>query len=312
MSRPRRRCHALAACAVLACGACGAAAPPEAQRPREDLAGLDGSRWTWVGAGCVDGSLDVAALGFERELRMDAAGTGLLFTYDDALAARGCTRSAVWRATAEAAGGVRLEPQAFVTLPVGAACGPEAAGALHGRLRHGQDTLEVVEERSPWCRGLDARFEYHRVERAALQASQVVRRWVAHFNRRDAGALSRLFADTGALIEPFSATSDGAYRRHQGRVEVRAWLDSAFASTPWLALRLTGVEASDDAGGLIAQWEYMDAHLAEPFVGRNLFVVAGGEIFETEIQLVGTPRPRADAKVATPDTAGTSAPGASP
>lgn len=290
---------------MLACAACGTGTQPEAQHPREDLTGLDGSRWTWVGADCVDGPLEVAALGFERELRIDAAGSGLLFTYDDALAARGCTRTAVWRATGAAAG-VRLEPQAFVTLPVDAACGPEAVGTLRGRLRHAGDDLEVVEERSPWCRGLDARFVYHRVQSAPLQASQVVRRWVAHFNRRDAGALSRLFVDTGALIEPFSATRDGAYRRHQGRTEVRAWLDSAFASTPWLALRLTGLDvsdASDQAGGLTARWEYMDANLAQPFEGRNLFVVAGGEIFETEIQLVGTPQPRSDATVA---------PGASP
>lgn len=284
-------------CVALISGACGTGSHPQVEYAREDLAGLDGSRWTWVDADCVDGPLALAALGFERELRVDADGTGLLFTYDDALAARGCARSAVWRAVAQVTG-VGLEPQAFVTLPADAACGPVTDETLHGRLRHAENTLELVEERSPWCRGLDARFVYQRVARTPLEPPQVVRRWVAHFNRRDAGALARLFADSGGLIEPFTATSDGAYRRHRGRAEVRAWLDSAFASTPWLALRLTGVDASDVSGQVTAHWEYMDANLAEPFAGRSLFVVAGGEIFETEIQLVGTPRPRAEAEAA--------------
>jgi hypothetical protein len=47
----------------------------------------------------------------------------------------------------------------------------------------------------------------------------------------------------------------------------------------------------------------MDPHLSEPIVGRNLFVVAGGEIYETEIQLVSDPRPSDEQSGAAPASA---------
>ena len=70
-------------------------------------------------------------------------------------------------------------------------------------------------------------------------------RYAAAFNRRDADAMAALFVDTGALVEPFTRTDDGNYKRHEGRAAVRAWYASAFASAPWLALRLLAIEPGD-------------------------------------------------------------------
>jgi hypothetical protein len=79
--------------------------------------------------------------------------------------------------------------------------------------------------------------------------------------------------------------------RHEGREAIEAWLTSAFNSVPWLALQLRDVETLDERGQVLATWRYFDAKLAEPLAGRNLFVLAGEEIFATELQLVSEPVP---------------------
>lgn len=275
------------------CLGCAGSAPPTGTVV-EGTAGLNATRWLWVEARCVDGHLPMAEIGFERELRVDVRDGAMSWTYDDALPARGCVRTSVWTASEMAdAEGLRIDPEAVVTLPADATCGAVADAPLHARVRRAGTSLEVVEEGSPWCRGLDARFTYRRAPAAQLDAGAIARRWVAHFNRRDPDAIVRLFSEGGSLVEPFSATEDGGHLRHEGHPAVRAWLASAFATTPWLAMRLTSIEPLDAGGGLAARWEYMDAHLEEPLHGRNLFAIAGGEIFEAEIQLLEAPRPRA-------------------
>ncbi|HEY2733953.1 MAG TPA: nuclear transport factor 2 family protein, partial [Polyangiales bacterium] len=160
------------------------------------------------------------------------------------------------------------------------------------------DTLEELRFNSPWCRGFDARFVYRRVPTAPFTRDEIIRRYAAHWNRRDAHAVAGLFSENGLLIEPFTRSNDGAPVRHEGRTDIESWFARAFASTPWLALQLDRIEALNDRGEALAVWRYADARLAEPLAGRNLFLLAGGEIFTSELQLLAEPAPRAQGAAA--------------
>jgi hypothetical protein len=254
------------------------------------------SRWQWVEAECSDGALDLGQLGFDRLLTLDTQNGKLLLTFDTELAVQGCNSTAVWQAqpggTADA---WRFEPQAIVNMPPDTKCGAAETAPTEGNMRLFGDELELSVRGSPWCRGYDARFVFRRAPRQGLSPAQVVMHYAAAFNRRDPDAVAALFVDSGALVEPFTRTDDGNYKRHDGRPAVRAWYASAFASAPWLALRLTGIEPGDGPGQVTARWDYVDARLAEPVRGRNLFVIAGGEIYESEVQLLDDPKERAHA-----------------
>jgi hypothetical protein len=54
-------------------------------------------------------------------------------------------------------------------------------------------------------------------------------------------------------------------------------------------MQITAVEGGSQNGQLIARWQYMDPRIQEPFAGQNRFTIAAGEIFETQVQLTGTP-----------------------
>jgi hypothetical protein len=286
---------------VAGVGGCHAGKPDAASDSSAALARISGSRWQWLEAECNDGALDLARLGFERALTLDVAQGTLTLTFDTELATTGCTSTSVWLAKPSTDNqGWRFEPQAVVALPADADCGAVEREPADGSVRVFGETLELVTQRSPWCRGFDARFVFRRVEPRRLSASDIVMRYAAAFNRRDADAVAALFDEGASLVEPFTRTEDGNYKRHEGRPAVRAWYASALASTPWSALRLLAIESgastdanADSAGNhVIARWEYMDANLAEPLHGRNLFVIAGGEIYEAELQLLEDPKPK--------------------
>ena len=242
-----------------------------------------------MSAQCVDGVLDLAKTGFERSLRTEVHGPTLRFSYDTRVVQPDCVSTEVWTLEPELAGQWQFSPGAQVSLPTGAACGAAADAVGHGVIRLSGDTLEELRFASPWCRGFDVRFVYRRVANAELTNDQLIRRYVAQWNRRDAPAVAGLFAEHGQLVEPFSRSTDGTPVRHEGRAAIEAWLSAAFATTPWLAMQLRSVEPLDEAGQTLAVWNYRDARLAEPLVGRNLFLLAGGEIFATELQLLSEP-----------------------
>ena len=287
--------------------ACGSAA----QSPWETVGkggrgGLAGSRWVWLDAECSDGALELGSVGLERSLGVEISPRGVVqLTFDSELAATGCSATSVWTVTpTQRAARWKFAPEALVALPPDGVCGAEERETTEGTLRMLGDVLEVVIYRSQWCRGFDARFLYRRSSPEQLTARALVARYVAHWNRGDAASVAALFVDDGALIEPFTRTDDGNYARHRGRTEVQAWLERAFASSPWTALRLLSFEQGAGEGQWIATWDYMDANLGAPLRGRNLFVIAGGEIFETELQLVADPLPK---PAAAPDDSAQSA-----
>jgi hypothetical protein len=293
-----RACSLLFGLGLSACSARGAG--PNATPAAVSVASLDHARFLWVSAQCVDGVLDLAKNGFERTLVSEVHGNGLRFTYDTRLAQPDCVSTEVWSLQPEAAGQWRFVPESEVRLPADAACGAATQSAGQGVIQLHGDTLEELHFGSGWCRGFDVRFVYRRVPEVTLTRDQIIRRYIAHWNRRDAHAVAGLFADQGLLVEPFSRSGDGMPVRHEGRAQVEAWLSQAFGSVSWLALQLTDIEPLEDANQSLALWRYFDARLAEPLAGRNLFLLAGGEIFTTELQLVGEPVPAAAGKPTPP------------
>ena len=259
-------------------------------------------RYVWVDARCNDGSIDLASIGFERTVDVEKRTDGYLLTYETKLATDGCRSTAIFGAHAEKElYTYRMQPKAWVSWPMHGsassdaaaveACGVEEREAALGELHFAGDALEIVLQRSPWCRGFDAHFVYRSVPRAPLSAEAVVARYVAHFSRGDASSLAALFDDQGAVIESFSASKDGQPTRHEGRVAIRAYFERVFASASWHAARLLSLSSGDAASEVIAELEYIDSELAEPLRVRSSFVLAGGEIFESDTQLVTDPKP---------------------
>jgi hypothetical protein len=289
----------VACCWLMAC----AGSPDVTPDPTPSLASfraLDHARFIWVSAQCVDGVLELGKNGFERSLTSELDGKGLRFTYDTHLAQPSCESTEIWSLQLSAAGMWQFSQEAEVRLPATAACGASGSISGQGMLQLQGDTLEELRFGSPWCRGFDARFVYRRVPDSTLSRDELIRRYVAHWNRRDAHAVAGLFSPQGLLIEPFSRSSDGTPVRHDGRDNVEAWLSQAFSSVPWLALQLSNIASLDDQDQMSAGWRYRDPRLAEPLSGRNLFVLAGGEIFATELQLVSEPVPVATASQTAP------------
>jgi hypothetical protein len=293
MPTARNRLLVVAGLLLMGAACHGRGTRDRATTPAPAFAGLDGSRFVWVEAECSDGPLQLGSVGLDRELRLDLVGGSLVMTLDTELAAQGCASTAVFAVKPASRGAQwHFEPQALVTLPADQKCGPSEREAVDGSLRMFGDQLEVVMQRSPWCRGFDAHFVYRRADWKRLDERQLVMHYIAAFQRGDATAVAGLFVDSGSLVEPFTKTDDGNYARHDGRDAVRRWYAAAFASTPWHALRLTAIEQGGAPGQLIASWDYMDPQLAEPLRGRNLFVIAGGEIYESELQLIDEPKPK--------------------
>ncbi|MET0386342.1 MAG: nuclear transport factor 2 family protein [Polyangiales bacterium] len=288
-----RSCSVSGLFCAIAIGLAGCASAPARPDGRSTpLEALDHATFRWVSAQCVDGVLDLARQGFERTLSTELIGSRLRFTYETRLAQPQCVSTQVWSLSPEDAGQWRFSADADVRLPADAPCGAALPQAdEHGVVNLNGDVLEELRFGSAWCRGFDARFVYRRIPERPLAQAELIRRYVAHWNRRDPSAIAALFSQNGSLSEPFSRSPDGLPVRHEGRPQIEAWLQSAFESVPWLALQLNEIETLDEQGQSLARWRYFDPKLSEPLQGRNLFVLAGGEIFATELQLVSEPVP---------------------
>jgi ketosteroid isomerase-like protein len=263
---------------------------------------LAGSQWRWVEAHCTEGPLDLSERGFTQEARVSLDAAGLLIVYDQAFSTEACTQTIAQRAVPGESPDDewQMSEEAHVALPPGCGIAPEKDRPGNVRLRDGQ--LEVYVQRSNWCNGLEVRMIYERMNETPLEPDQLVRHYAAHFNRQDVDRLGELFARTGSLVEPFTESATGV-TRHDGSSAVRAWFSQAFANVSWLALRLTSMKGGEDENQRIAEWEYMDPRVAEPFSGRNYFTTGGGEIFETRIELDEEPTeasPEEASRAATP------------
>jgi hypothetical protein len=272
----------------LSCGSSSVHAP--AKKTSDSSSGLlnvlDNTRWNWVEARCVDRPLDLISRGFEQELRVRVQNQRLVLVFDNAFMSEGCEQTIVMFATPAREKNLwQIEEETRVALPVDDACFGKPEQLRPGVIKLSGDTLEIWIYQSNLCDGFDVRFAYRSVGNKQLSDEQIIRRYAAYFNQRDSVAIAGLFADTGSVIEPFAATVHGNPKRNEGRSEVETYYRVLFESASWSALKLISIEQEKEAGQLIASWEYMDSRLEKPFSGRNLFIMAGGEIFETEFQI---------------------------
>src|SRR5262249_40929360 len=119
MSRARAHAALLIVTAMLL--ACGGGAPRSETGPGPGAGGAAaGRRSPWLQAECTDSPLDLARLGFEREVELSVRDGVLLMTFDTEVIADGCPSTSVVQVLPGPDPQLwRLEPQAIVTLPAG-------------------------------------------------------------------------------------------------------------------------------------------------------------------------------------------------
>lgn len=285
----------------LLCAACGAQqGTPTPASPAPPAVFAD--RYLWVSTACADGELPIGTSGFTQSLTIEPRAHALQLEFDTAIVSRACADLSVWEAV-PAFGepldmDLTLTPRASVQLPPDSRCGPTQLQPTRGKLRASGEELTLVLRAAAWCRGLQASLRYRRVGAHAHAHAHaqddivLIRRYLARFAAGDAAGAAALFSREGALVEPFSPSADGLPTRHRGRAAVDAWLRGALATRPWLAVRALDIEPLPEPGHYAARYEYMDPDLQSPLTARNLFVIADGEVFEAQLQLLSVPRPR--------------------
>ncbi|MCB9611939.1 MAG: hypothetical protein H6722_05720 [Sandaracinus sp.] len=244
---------------------------------------LGGTRWTFVEAACTEGVPPLMQQGFARDLAVVTDDTGLVLLTDDRVG-EGCTETVAQHATpgANADAAWSMSEEARVTV---GECPTRVEDDRPGDVRLRGAQLEVYVQRSVWCNGLELKTVYAPAQAAPRSPDQLIRHYVLHFNRRDPAAITSLFAEAGALVEPFLRTPENQPTRHDGRQAVFEWYRETLASTPWLALKIVQMQEGVTPGAWVVDWHYMDPRLDAPFAGRNRFTLAGGEIFETSIEI---------------------------
>lgn len=261
-----------------------------------------GTRWRYTEAHCTEGPLDLSPRGFSQELRVTGLSgnqPGFMLVFDQTFEREQCTQTVLLSAIPSSNGEFRIREEQRVSLPATPACenAVRPDPPRPGEVRLVGSDLEVLVQRSNWCGGFEVRMTYQELPPEPLTEDQIVRRYVAYFNRKDVTNIANLFADTGSLVDPFTVSDTGGPTRHEGREAVAAWYAQAFDGVPWVGLKLTGMH--HDADAWTAEWEYMDGRLEEPFAGTSQFTIAAGEIFEAQVTLTRPP-PGADGVVPAP------------
>lgn len=234
----------------------------------------------------MDGPLELAQIGFARELVVESTDRGLLLIFDSEIERDGCSKLMVWDALPSGSDGFVFEAFPAVTLPADAVCGVDEHGLRKGRLTVQGDALRLRVQGSEFCRGLDVDFGYRKVPDRAPSERDILRRYVALFNRRRAPELTSLFAQRATLVEPFSRAAFGVPARHEGRAAIARWFARAFAGSRWSAMRLLEIRPGSLPDSWLMEFQYMDSELSAPFRGRTLFVFGAGQIFLAELQRV--------------------------
>lgn len=259
----------------------GSSAPRHLEGTQPVSPQIGGTQWTFVESACTEGAPNVQSI--ERKLAIRADDDGLVLIYDHSIG-EGCTETIAQRAIPGTGPNDEwsMSEESRITL---GECPTRPEEDRPGDLRMRGQFLEVYVQRSRWCNGLEVKMVYAPASAAEPEGPQLLRHYALHFNRRDARAVTELFADTGSLVEPFNRTAENQPMRHDGRAAIYSWYQDAFENTPWLALKVLGIQPGQTPGSFVMDWHYMDPRLDAPFGGRNRFTIAAGEIFEASIEI---------------------------
>lgn len=252
--------------------------------------GLGGTEWRFREAHCTEHALDLASRGFEDRVRIVEDGPAILLVHDQTYSTTGCALTVVQRVSPPAVPGeLDVVEIARVAVPATPECFGQPEPPRPGEVRRDGRRLEVLVQRSRWCGGFEVRFVFEAAMPRLLTNDELVRHYATFFSLGDADAIASLFSTVSSLAEPFTRTETGDPYRHEGRAAVRAWYAAAFEGTAWRALRILGTEPGASEHEIVVSWEYMDSRLVSPVTGRNYFTTAAGEVFESRIELLGTP-----------------------
>ena len=260
----------------------GSSAPRHLEGTQPVSPQIGGTRWTFVEAGCTEGTPNTQ--GMERQLAIRADDDGLVLIYDHRIGET-CTETIAQRAIPGTGPNDEwsMSEESRITL---GECPTRPEDDRPGDLRMRGQFLEVYVQRSSWCNGLEVKMVYAPAPPTSEpEGTQLLRHYATHFNRRDARAVTELFADAGSLVEPFNRTAEDQPMRHDGRQSIYGWFQDAFENTPWLALKVVDIRPGQISGSYVMDWHYMDPRLDAPFGGRNRFTIAAGEIFEASIEI---------------------------
>lgn len=252
---------------------------------------ISGSQWEFKSAHCTDGDLDLSGRGFSRITRATADTQGLILVHDDTWVSEGgsCLVTTAQRAIPGSELDAEWSMREDARVQLGA-CDAPVDEDRPGDVRRRGNELEVYVQRSSWCNGFEARMVYTPVQPTAISDERIPLHYAVHFNRQDATRITQIFAPSGSLVDPFTRTELDQAVRFDGQQAVYDWFTEAFNATPWVALRVVSLE--ETAPGLfVMDYHYMDPRLEAPFVGRNRFTVATGEIFETSIEILSNDAP---------------------
>ena len=246
---------------------------------------LDGTHWKWVEAHCTEGPLDLASKGFSQHLAIEREGDALNLFYTQQFESTGCKETVVQRATpAKTALAEHKMTEEVRVIQPDSGCSGTGEADRPGDVRKRGDFLEVFVQRSMWCGGFEVRMVYAPTEPIDYDDDQLIRAYFVRLNLLDAGKVATLYAAEGAVVDPYTVTETGNATRYDGRVAVAEWYKEQFDASAWMAFRLTEIEKADNAK-YAAKFEYMDPRLKEPSTGAVALTLAGGEVYESKLEL---------------------------
>lgn len=250
---------------------------------------LEGSEWRFMEAACTDGELDWAQRGMTAHMRIEPESDGILLIRDESFS-DGCARTILTRITPPSQpGDLVIDELTRVALPATPACVGEPEPTHPGELRVNGEFLDVLVQRSRACRGFELRMSFARRTAESPNEAELMRHYSAFFTRGDVTRITRMFAEPGAVLDPFTLTETGDPTRYEGRDAVGGWYAGTLTQTRWRAQRLVAIERDEPNNSWIGRFEYMDPRLTTPVLGHTRFVIAGGEIFEAESRLDAAP-----------------------
>ena len=132
---------------------------------------------------CTEGPLDLLSRGFAQTMRVEDRDDDFILTYDQVFATEACANTVVQRAVKPSESRPTWQMQELSRVPVPATreCFGTPEADRPGEVRMIGDRLEVLVQRSQWCRGFEVRMVYEAARPELLTHEEIIRRYVAYF-----------------------------------------------------------------------------------------------------------------------------------